>query len=192
NGVKRVVFAVNEYNGSTKVKTVGWLTGIAVDATYTDPTLDTTNRTNKFVGADNAKFDAEKKAYAFSTTSGAQFGVESISNSILELQEQMKQIEIAAQDKAAASTIKGTAKTIKTKKGVTAKKYTAKVKAVTSESGAVATFKKANTAGKSKITVAKSGKITIKKGLKKGTYKVKVKGTVGASSKTVTAKIVIK
>ena len=170
---------------------LGYLTGIAADVTYVY-TQDTANYTYKFLGDEKAAYDATKKAYTFSTTSGAQFGVEKISNSILELQEQMKQIEIAAQDKAAANSIKGTAKTIKTKKGVTAKKYTVKVKAVTSESGAVATFKKANTAGKSKITVAKSGTITIKKGLKKGTYKVKVKGTIGASSKTVTCKIVIK
>ena len=57
-------------------------------------------------------------------------------------------------------------------------------------------FKK--TSGNKKITVSKAGKITVKKGLKKGTYKVKVKATAAgttaykAGSKTVTVKIVIK
>jgi hypothetical protein len=37
------------------------------------------------------------------------------------------------------------------------------------------TFTKINKAGKSKIKVSKAGKITVKKGLKKGTYKVKVR-----------------
>lgn len=61
-----------------------------------------------------------------------------------------------------------------------------------------ATFKKANKAGASKITVAKTGKVTVKKGLKKGTYKVKVKATKAANAnykaaaKTVTIKIVVK
>ena len=66
------------------------------------------------------------------------------------------------------------------------------MKAITSKSGAKVTYKKANTAGKSKVTVSAAGKVTVKKGLKKGTYKVKVKGTVGAHSKTVTCKIVVK
>ena len=57
-------------------------------------------------------------------------------------------------------------------------------------------FKK--TSGNKKITVSKAGKVTVKKGLKKGTYKVKVKVTAAgttaykAGSKTVTVKIVIK
>jgi len=48
------------------------------------------------------------------------------------------------------------------------------------------------------FTVAKNGKITVKKGLKKGTYKVKIKVTAAGNSeyakatKTVTVKIVVK
>lgn len=55
------------------------------------------------------------------------------------------------------------------------------------------TFKKSK--GNKKITVAKSGKITVKKGLKKGTYKVKIKVKAAgnseykAATKTVTVKI---
>ena len=52
--------------------------------------------------------------------------------------------------------------------------------------------------GNSRITVSKSGKITVKKGLKKGTYKVKIKvraagtKTYLAKTKTVTVTIKVK
>ncbi len=52
--------------------------------------------------------------------------------------------------------------------------------------------------GNKKITVSKTGKITVKKGLKKGTYKVKIKVTAAgnanykAKTKTVTVKITVK
>lgn len=60
-------------------------------------------------------------------------------------------------------------------------------------------YKKANKVGGKKIVVnAKTGKVTVKKGLKKGTYKVKIKLTAGenasyeaAAPKTVTFKIII-
>ena len=55
-------------------------------------------------------------------------------------------------------------------------------------------FKK--TSGNAKITIAKGGKVTVKKGLKKGTYKVKVKVTKAATAnykvKTVTKTLTIK
>ena len=87
-------------------------------------------------------------------------------------------------DEAAIAKVKG--KTVKAK---AAKKTTAKLKVVTSESGAKSTFKKSS--GNSKVKVSKSGKITVKKGLKAGKkYTVKVKATVGASTKTV--KVVVK
>lgn len=66
---------------------------------------------------------------------------------------------------------------------------------VSSAQGKV-TYKKVS--GNKKITVAKNGKITVKKKLKKGTYKVKVKVTAAgnanyaAGSKTVTVKIKVK
>jgi len=84
----------------------------------------------------------------------------------------------------------------KTKK--LAKTYTFTLKA--KSKGAVKVkFSKANKKGGSKITVSKSGKVSVKKGLKKGTYKVKVKATKAsnanynaAKAKTVTVKIVVK
>ena len=89
-----------------------------------------------------------------------------------------------AQDEAAIAAVKG--KTVKAK----AKKATkSSLKVVTSESGAKSTFKK--TSGNSKVKVYKSGKIVVKKGLKAGKkYTVKVKATVGASTKTV--KVIVK
>ena len=48
------------------------------------------------------------------------------------------------------------------------------------------TFKKVSR--DKKITVAKNGKVTVKKGLKKGTYTLKVKVT-GKTVKTTTAKV---
>ena len=89
-----------------------------------------------------------------------------------------------AQDEAAIAAVKG--KTVKAK----AKKATkSSLKVVTSESGAKSTFKK--TSGTKKVTVSKSGKIVVKKGLKAGKkYTVKVKATVGASTKTV--KVIVK
>ena len=91
---------------------------------------------------------------------------------------------IKAADKAAIAKVKG--KTVKAK----AKKVTkSSLKVVTSKSGAKSTFKKVTK--NSKVTVSKSGKIVVKKGLKAGKkYTVKVKATVGASTKTV--KVVVK
>ena len=62
----------------------------------------------------------------------------------------------------------------KTKK--LAKKKTFRLEAVsTGDSKVSVTFAKANKAGGKKIKISKTGKVTVKKGLKKGTYKVKVK-----------------
>ena len=56
------------------------------------------------------------------------------------------------------------------------------------------TFQKAK--GNKKITVAKNGKITVKKGLKKGTYKVKIKvkaaGNSAYNAKAITVTVTIK
>lgn len=67
--------------------------------------------------------------------------------------------------------------------------------AVSKAQGTV-TYKKSN--GNKKITVSQNGKITVKKGLKKGTYTVKIKVTAAgnteynAAVKTVTVKIKVK
>ena len=94
---------------------------------------------------------------------------------------------------------KASGKTVKVKVGKKKKKTTknktfAKSKAfkVSGNEGTV-TFKKSS--GNKKITVASNGKVTVKKGLKKGTYKVKVKVTDNESdeyfavTKTVTLKV---
>lgn len=87
-------------------------------------------------------------------------------------------------------------KTISLKKGYKTKKY-AKAKAFTVKNAkGTVVFKKAS--GNGKITVASSGTVTVKKGLKKGTYKVKVKVTAkgnttyNSKSKTVTLTVKVK
>ena len=75
------------------------------------------------------------------------------------------------------------------------KKQTFKLKATINGQGKV-TFKKVS--GNKKIKISKAGKVTVKKGLKKGTYKVKVKvsiaatGNYTAASTTKTIKIKVK
>jgi uncharacterized protein YkwD len=81
--------------------------------------------------------------------------------------------------------LKKKSQTIALKKAMTVSKAQGKV-----------TFQKAK--GNKKITVAKNGKITVKKGLKKGTYKVKIKvmaagnSAYNAKTKTVTVTIKVK
>ena len=91
---------------------------------------------------------------------------------------------IDAQDEAAAAGITG--KTVKAK---SKKKVTAKLKGATSKSGNVVTFSKKS--GNAKVKIAKGGKITVKKGLKKGKkYTVKVTASCGNATKVV--KVVVK
>ena len=75
----------------------------------------------------------------------------------------------------------------KTKK--TAKKASVKWKKQVSESGNAVTYAKVSGA---KITVSANGKATLKKGVKKGTYKAKVKVSCGNATRTVTAKFIVK
>ncbi|MBQ3292269.1 MAG: hypothetical protein IJH43_07830 [Mogibacterium sp.] len=98
-----------------------------------------------------------------------------------------------------ANTLTAKGKTIKIKKKTIKKKtlkYAAKKAFTVSKAQGTVTYKK--TKGNKKITVAKNGKITVKKGLKKGTYKIKVKVTAAgndnylAGSKTVTVTIKVK
>ena len=82
------------------------------------------------------------------------------------------------------------------KKKAKAKKQASFTLKATVEGEGAVTFKKAS--GNKKITVSKTGKVTVKKGLKKGTYKIKVKVAVGATanyaatSVTKTVKIILK
>lgn len=97
--------------------------------------------------------------------------------------------------KQAAQTItaKNVTKTYKGKNKKLAKKKTFKLSA---SAKTKVTFKKKS--GNSKISVTSAGKVTVKKGLKKGTYKVKVKASAAATSaykaasKTITVKVKIK
>ncbi|MEY8460842.1 leucine-rich repeat protein, partial [Eggerthellaceae bacterium 24-137] len=92
--------------------------------------------------------------------------------------------------KVRAKTFTVQAKKVKKKSQALSK---AKVFKITKAKGAV-TFKKAS--GNKKITISKSGKITVKKGLKKGTYTVKIKvtakGTSAYNAKTVTVKVKVR
>lgn len=95
----------------------------------------------------------------------------------------------------AASKLTVKAKKVKAK----AKKKVTKVGVTVSGAAGTVTYAKANKAGKGKIKVnAKTGKITVKKGLKKKTYKVKVKVTdlgnanTKGATKTVTVKVKVK
>jgi hypothetical protein len=88
----------------------------------------------------------------------------------------------------------GKARKLKKKKTIAAKK----AYKITGSAGKL-TFKKVNKAGKNKILVNTStGKITLKKGLKKKTYKVKVRikdsgnKKYASAKKTVTVKIIMK
>ena len=103
----------------------------------------------------------------------------------------------APQKKANTLSVKG--KTVKVKFAKLKKKKQTiainKAMTVSNAQGAV-TYAKAS--GNKKITVAKNGKITVKKGLKKGSYKVKIKVTAAgndeynAAVKTVTVTIKVK
>lgn len=103
------------------------------------------------------------------------------------------QIKVAAPaDKVAAKAVKG--KTVKVKANKATKKTkkakSVKIKAPASSAGTVAKFK---TISKSKLVKVKNGKVTLKKGAKKGkTYKAKVKVSYGKFSKTVIVKFKVK
>lgn len=53
-------------------------------------------------------------------------------------------------------------------------------------------YKKAAKKQAAKVTVSKAGKVTVAKGLKKGTYKIKTKASVAGHAKTVTATVKVK
>jgi len=93
--------------------------------------------------------------------------------------------------------VKGKTATVKFKKlKKKAQKLSAKKVITVSKAQGKVTYKK--TSGNKKIAIAKNGKVTVKKGLKKGTYKVKVKVTAagnakyGKATKTVTFKVKVK
>ncbi len=102
--------------------------------------------------------------------------------------------------KKASNTMTAKGKTVTVKKAKVAKKtqtITAKKAFTVSKANGKVSYKKSN--GNKKIKVSSTGKVTVKKGLKKGTYKIKVKikaagdaNHKASSWKTVTLKIKIK
>ena len=96
-----------------------------------------------------------------------------------------------------ANTIKATAKT-KSVKASKVKKASVKIKKAITVTNAKGVVTYSKVSGSSKLTIKKDGTITVKKGAKKGTYKIKVKVTAKgnsaykAKSKTVTVKIKVK
>ena len=72
----------------------------------------------------------------------------------------------------------------------TKKKFSVKWNSQVSESGNKVTYAKKS--GSAKVTVSANGKATLKKGVKKGTYKAKVKVSCGNATRTVTAKFIVK
>lgn len=98
-----------------------------------------------------------------------------------------------------ANTLYAKGKTVKIKRAAVKKKNVVikRLKAVTVKNTKGTVNYKIAKKNK-KFTVAKNGKITVKKGLKKGTYKIKIRVTAAgnaeykAAVKTVTVKIVIK
>ena len=129
----------------------------------------------------NALSDAQKKLVATADVTAAQKIV-------------ADQEKIDDQDQAAVnycnSLKKKTVKVAKkTKK--TAKKASVKWKKQVSESGNAVTYAKVS--GSAKITVSSNGVATLKKGVKKGTYKVKIAASCGnATRNLVTAKFIVK
>ena len=103
------------------------------------------------------------------------------------------QAAIDEQDKTAVKYCNSTkTKTVKLAKKAkkTAKKASVKWNSKVSESGNKVTYAKKS--GSAKVTVSSNGKATLKKGVKKGTYKAKVKVSCGNATRTVTAKFIVK
>ena len=80
-------------------------------------------------------------------------------------------------------------KTYKNKTGKLAKTWTFMCKGDFADYGTLSYYK---TSGNAKITVAKDGKVTVKKGLKKGTYTVKIKVKAPGASAVKTLKVIVK
>ena len=109
-----------------------------------------------------------------------------------ELKAQTAQQSAEWQDEAASLKVKGASKVVKLKKAKKTKKAAkVKLKLANSASGTVATVAKAK-GGSKFITVGADGKVVLKKGVKKGTYKAKVTVTYGKHSATVTVKFTVK
>ena len=135
------------------------------------------------IEAYNALTDAQKKLVATADVTAAQ--------KIVADAEAAKKLADEQDEKAVKYCNSTKTKTVKLAKKAkkTAKKFSVKWNSKVSESGNKVTYSKVSGA---KITVSANGKATLKKGVKKGTYKAKVKVTCGNATRTVTAKFIVK
>ena len=135
------------------------------------------------IEAYNALTDAQKKLVATADVTAAQ--------KIVADAEAAKKLADEQDEKAVKYCNSTKTKTVKLAKKAkkTAKKFSVKWNSKVSESGNKVTYSKVSGA---KITVSANGKATLKKGVKKGTYKAKVKVSCGNATRTVTAKFIVK
>ena len=135
------------------------------------------------IEAYNALTDAQKKLVATADVTAAQ--------KIVADAEAAKKLADEQDEKAVKYCNSTKTKTVKLAKKAkkTAKKFSVKWNSKVSESGNKVTYAKVSGA---KITVSANGKATLKKGVKKGTYKAKVKVSCGNATRTVTAKFIVK
>ena len=159
-----------------------------------------TSLTEQLETAQAEAASAEEAAATLTTTlAEVQSELETANETITSLTTELAEAQAAAStDTSRAANTMKVKKATKTVKKAKVKKKAVKVKAITVKK-AKGTVIYTKTKGSEKLTVnAKTGKITVKKGTKKGTYKVKVKVTAlgndnyKAKSKTVTVKIKVK
>ena len=136
------------------------------------------------IEAYNALTDAQKKLVATADVTAAQ--------KIVADAEAAKKLADEQDEKAVKYCNSTKTKTVKLAKKAkkTAKKFSVKWNSQVSESGNKVTYAKKS--GSAKVTVSANGKATLKKGVKKGTYKAKVKVSCGNATRTVTAKFIVK
>ena len=165
----------------------------AVDAAIAAIPADMSIYTDETVAAVYAAKDAVVRDMTITAQAEVDAMAKAIADAVSALVEK-KDPEIV-KDKTTISIVKkSNIKTIKAggKKLKKTKNFTVKTKAT---SGAKTTYKKVT---KGKISVSKAGKVTLKKGLKKGKYNIKVKvscaetATAKAAEKTITLKITVK
>ena len=128
--------------------------------------------------------DAQKKLVATADVTAAQ-KVVSDAEAAQKVADEQDQTAVKYCNTLKKKTVKVAKKTKKT-----AKKFSVKWNSQVSESGNKVTYAKVS--GAAKVTVSANGKATLKKGVKKGTYKAKVKVTCGNATRTVTAKFIVK
>ncbi len=168
---------------------------------FTGESTDTTETTEPSETATQATTDAEPTTESTETTAATEATTESTeaTQATTVTQPTTDSATEPATEKASkkANTITVKAKTKSVKYNKT-KKSSVKIKnaiTVTNAKGSVS-YKKLS--GSKKLSISKNGTITVKKGTKKGTYKIKVKVTAKgnssykAKSKTVTVKVKVK